>query len=395
MYNFDELIDRKSTPAAKFHSIYLQEIFGTDQLYPFWVADMDFKIPPSIQEAFYHRTDHGVFGYELKSNGCIPAISLWFNDRFHCTLNSDWILFTPTIMSSVALAIDAFTSPTDGIIILPPVYMDFANTIHKTGRRIVEVPLELINLHYEIDFECLERMASIPENTVLLISNPHNPGGRVWTRTELEKIVDICLKHHILLISDEIHADIIFSMGKFTSLLDFPDIHSQLVVCYSPGKVFNIAAVTDSLAIIPEEKKRIEFRTLLQRYNMGRTNAFAQVAMESGFKHSSPWVDALVKYVEKNHDFIAHFLETRMPQIKLVKQEGTFLVWFKVDQLPLQGNDLIRYLAKEARVGLNDGAAFGKAGEGFLRMNIACPLSIIKEAMEGMAQAIGKLNLKK
>jgi cystathionine beta-lyase len=393
MYNFDEHIDRKSTPAAKFHPTYLQEIFGTDQLYPFWVADMDFKIPPSIQEAFYHRTDHGVFGYELKSNECVPSISHWFNDRFHCTLESDWILFTPTIMSSVALAIDTFTAPTAGIIILPPVYMDFANTIQKTGRKTIEVPLELKNLHYEIDFEELEKMASIPENSALLMSNPHNPGGRVWTPTELKKIVDICLKHQVLLISDEIHADIIFSTGKFTSLLDFPEIHSQLVVCYSPGKVFNIASITDSLAIIPDETKREEFRKLQQRYNLGRTNAFAQVAMESGFTHSAPWVDAMVKYVEKNHDFIAHFLESRIPQIQLVKQEGTYLVWFKVDQLPLQGKDLIRYLAKEARVGFNDGAAFGKAGEGFLRMNIACPLSVIEEAMEGMALAIEKLNL--
>lgn len=380
-YSFDEQIDRFSTPAAKFHPGYLKDIFGTDDLYPFWVADMDFKSPPQILEAFSDKIEEGVFGYEYKPETFVPALTNWYKSRFNCEINASWVQFTPTIMSSMAMALDLFTSENDGIIIQPPVYMEFSNTIKKTERLVVTNPLRLVDLHYEIDFEQLEDLAAKESNRAMLFCNPHNPGGRVWTKKEVQKVVDICVKHNILLIADEIHADVIFSNGTFNSLLNFPEIHDQLVVCYSPAKVFNIASITDSLAIIPNKELRDKFNLLRLRYNMGRTYAFTRIAMEIGFTSAHEWVDELNIYIEKNVNYISQFLQNNIPEIELVKQEGTYLVWLKTTNLPIKGNKLVHYIAKEAHIGLNNGIAFGKEGQDFLRMNVACPLEIIKKAM--------------
>lgn len=390
-YNFDEKNDRFSTPSAKFHRGYLKDIFGTDNLYPFWIADEDFKTPPAILKAFSAKIEEGIFGYEYKPETFMPTLKNWYKSRYNCEIEASWAQFTPTIMSSVAMAIDLFTEEGDGIIIQPPVYMEFSNTIKKTNRIIVENPLVLKDLHYEMNLTQLAELAAKDSTKVLMICNPHNPGGRVWTTKELSEIVDICLAHNLLLIADEIHADIIFSNGNFRSLLSFPEIHQQLIVCYSPAKVFNIASITDSIAFIPNNELRDKFNTLRLRYNLGRTYAFSRIAMEVGFRDCSNWVDELNKYVEGNKNYISKYLTENIPKVELVKQEGTYLVWLKVNQLPLRGTQLIQYLGKEAKMGLNKGESFGKEGIGFIRMNIACPLEVIKEAMNNLKKAIIKL----
>ena len=351
-YSFDQKIDRFKTPSAKFHRGYLKDMFGTDDLYPFWVADQDFKTPPAILDAFKTKVDEGIFGYEYKPQTFMPALQNWYKTRFNSELDTSWVQFTPTIMSSMAMALDLFTTKGDGVIIQPPVYMEFASTIKVTERTVVENPLVLNDLHYEINFEELAELASKETTKAMMICNPHNPGGRVWSRRELAQVVDICLAHNILLLADEIHADIVFKPAEFTSLLSFPEIHNQLIVCYSPAKVFNIASVTDSLAIIPNEKLRTQFSKLRLRYNLGRTYAFSRIAMEIGFSECANWVDELNAYVAENVNYISNFLSKNIPQIELVKQEGTYLVWLKVDQLPLHGSKLIKYLGKEAKMGL-------------------------------------------
>jgi bifunctional pyridoxal-dependent enzyme with beta-cystathionase and maltose regulon repressor activities len=273
--------------------------------------------------------------------------------------------------------------------------MEFEHTINRTKRTKVVNPLHLVELHYEMNTGELETLASLNTTKAMMICNPHNPGGRVWTKSELQKVVDICLKHNILLLADEIHADIVFSNGEFTSLLSFPEIHEQLIVCYSPAKVFNIASVTDSLAIIPNKKMRNKFSELRLRYNMGRTYSFSRIAMETGFSESATWVNDLNNYVENNVNYISDFVSSQIPEIDLVKQEGTYLVWLKVDRLPIQGKELIRYLAKEAKIGVNDGANFGISAKGFIRMNVSCPKEIIEEAMKNMKYAIQNLKVQK
>ena len=388
-YSFDEKLDRFKTPSAKFHKGYLNDIFGTVDLYPFWIADQDFKTPPHILEAFHVKINEGLYGYEYKPATFMPALQNWYKTRFRCDLDTTWVQFTPTIMSTMAMALDVFTKEGDGVIIQPPVYMEFESTIKRTNRNIASNPLQLVDLHYEMDFDLLETLAKNDFNKAMMICNPHNPGGRVWTKHELQKVVNVCVENNILLLADEIHADIIFSNAEFTSLLSFPEIRDQLVICYSPAKVFNIPSVTDSLAIIPNEKLRDKFTQLRIRYNLGRTYAFSRIAMETGFTESAKWVDELNNYVEKNVNYISSFLKDNIPEVELVKQEGTYLVWLKVDALPLKGKELIKFLGKEAKMGLNDGAAFGPTGKQFVRMNVSCPLDIIKEAMGNLKSAIG------
>lgn len=386
-YDFDAVHDRFSTPAAKFKKEYLLELFDTEDLYPFWIADQDFKTSPAVMDALIARAQNGIFGYECKTSDFKQEIKNWYHRQYQCTVDTDWMTFTPTIMSSMAMAIDVFTAIGDHIIIQPPVYKEFKNVIEKTGRIACTNSLLLLNNKYQMDFTQLEEISKEPNVTAIMICNPHNPGGRVWTSTELQTLIDIALKNHLLIIADEIHADIVFSGKKFTSLLSFPEIQNQLVVCYSPAKLFNVASISDSLCIIPNKNLRIQFDQLRDRYNMGRTNAFSQVAWSAGFTKSDLWVKELNCYLENNVNYIHQFLKANIADITCVKQDGTYLVWLDVSKLPLQGDDLITFFAKNAQVGLTNGIVFGKEGSSYVRMNISCPLSIIKQSMESIKKA--------
>ncbi len=389
--HFDELNDRFSTYAAKFHPDYLFDIFSTDELYPFWIADQDFKSPPAVINALVHRANNGIYGYEYKPAQFKNIVKKWYWDQFQCVIKEDWMVHTPTIMSSMAMAVDLFTQSSDKVIIQPPVYKEFSNVLNKTERTAITNPLVLKENKYQIDFDQLKELAKKDNVTALMLCNPHNPAGRVWTRQELQQVVNIALENNLLIISDEIHADIVFSNGQFHSLLSFPEIQQQLVVCYSPAKVFNIASISDSLCLIPNRELRMKFDSLRDRYNMGRTNAFSQVAWMAGFSHGASWVKELNQYLERNVTYIHEFVKNQIPEISCVKQEGTYLVWMDVSKLNIQGEELIQYLAKNAQVGLTDGAVFGKEGTHFVRMNISCPFSIIKQAMDSLRDSIHQI----
>lgn len=391
--HFDEPINRFETQAAKFKKEYLIDIFGTTDLYPFWIADQDFKSPPEVLKALHQRVDEGVFGYECRSKDYKNIQVEWFKKQYRCSIKPYWINTTPTIMSSMAMTLDLFTPENGKVIIQPPVYKEFSNTITKTNRKILENPLELVGNYYQMDFDHLNKTLEQGNIDAIIICNPHNPVGRVWNREELQKLVTICQKFEILIISDEIHADIVFKGHKFTSLLAFPEIHNQLVVLYSPSKLFNIASISDSICIIPNAKKRSAFENLQNRYNLGRPNAFTQIATSVGYLSSKNWVQSLNEYLELNVLFISHYIQDHIPQLSLIKQDGTYLVWIDVSALPLHGDQLIKYLAKEAGIGLSDGQLFGSQGKGFVRMNISCPHSVIQQAMKNLAKAVKKMDL--
>ncbi|MFT4754136.1 MAG: cystathionine beta-lyase [Salibacteraceae bacterium] len=390
-HNFDEPNDRFSTPAAKFKSEYLFELFGTDDLYPFWIADQDFKSPPAIVNALQKKATEGIFGYECKADDFKSIQVAWFKKRYKCDLKPDWILATPTIMSSLAMAIDLFTTTTASIIIQPPVYKEFKNTIQKTNRTSLNNPLKLVDLRYTMDFDQLKKITKQPNVEAIIISNPHNPGGRVWEKEELQELVTICYENKILIISDEIHADIVFQGKTFISLLAFPEIHNQLVVLYSPSKLFNIAAITDAMCIIPNLEMNNIFKQLLEKYNLGRPNAFSQVASTVGFTECEDWINDFNTYIESNVNYVSIFLEKHIPQLQLIQQDGTYLIWIDVSYLALQGADLVHYLAKEAKIGVNNGSVFGIEGAGFIRMSIACPIAIVETAMNNLKIAVFKL----
>ncbi len=390
-YNFDELNDRFSTPAAKFKKEYLLELFDTDDLYPFWIADQDFKTSPDIISSLEERARNGIFGYECKSQDFKSIVKAWYSNQYDCKVKPEWMQFTPTIMSSMAMAVDLFTSPKDQVIIQPPVYKEFKNVLHKTDRNIVTNCLQLKGNRYEMNFSELDEISKPKDVTAIMVCNPHNPGGRFWTHSELQKLVDLALKNNLLVISDEIHADVVFSGKKFTSLLSFPEIQNQLVVCYSPAKIFNIASISDSLCIIPNKELRYEFDKLRNRYTMGRTNAFSQVAWTTGFTKGSKWIKELNLYLETNVNYINQFIQDNLPEITCIAQDGTYLVWLDMSKLSIQGDELIKFLAKNAQVGLTNGRAFGVEGESFVRMNISCPLSIIQQSMASIKQALALL----
>ncbi len=389
MSRFDEIIDRALTPATKFNPAALRHFFGTDDLYPFWVADEDFRSPPEVVEALIEKAHFGVFGYEYKPASFMEAFCNWCDTRYGYRPDKNIVQPSPTIMTSMAMMIDLLTHEGDGIIIQPPVYMEFKNTVEKTGRKTVDNPLLVSDTgKYVMDTEELKKLAADPDNKILLLCNPHNPGGRVWSENELARVAAICRENDLFLISDEIHADVILPGHRFTSMMKFEEIHDRLMVCYSPAKVFNVASICDSFALIPDNAKREKFNHLRLRYNLGRTNAFGRVAMQKGFETAGSWVDELNEYIAGNVTFIRTFLEERLPEVKLMEPEGTYLVWLDVSKLPLQGDKLIRHLAKEAKAGLNNGEAFGPAGAGFVRMNIACPRKILEETLPRIEKAV-------
>lgn len=387
-YNFDTPIDRFNSNAAKFKREYLLEIFQTEDLYPFWIADQDLQTSPEIINALVLRSQNGVFGYECRSVDFMSGIVEWYRRRFNCVIQPSWIQFTPTIITSVAMAIDLFTNDQNGVIIQPPVYQEFESVILKTNRTVFRNNLVLKDYHYEIDFDHLEVLCQNENTKALLISNPHNPGGRVWTKVELQKIVDLCIKNNIILISDEIHADVVFKPYTFTSLLDFKEIHHQLIVCYSPSKILNLAGISDSIAIIPNPNLKTEFERLKLRYNLGRSNALTNTAIQTGFQTADEWIDQLNNYIKSNIAYIDEYLHQNIPQVHLVRQEGTYLIWLDVSALPIHGVELIQFLAKHAKIGVNNGDRFGKSGAKFIRMNIACPKSILEEAMKNFKSAV-------
>ncbi|MGB1004654.1 MAG: MalY/PatB family protein [Salibacteraceae bacterium] len=387
---FDHEHNRFNTHAAKFKSEYLLEIFGTTNLYPFWIADQDFKCPPPILHALHNRVDEGIFGYECRADDYKSIQANWYQRRYSCTIKPEWINTIPTIMTGMAMVLDLFTTKTGKVIKQPPVYKEFENTIHKTGRTTVNNPLKIVDLRYEMDLENLEKKVSNNVIEAIIICNPHNPVGRVWTPLELQKIVSICLANNVLVISDEIHADIVFTGSEFTSMLSFPEIHDQLIVLYSPSKLFNIASICDAICIIPNPQKRVQFENLQNRYNLGRPNAFTQVATTVGYSKCDDWINGLNQYLEDNVSLISYYLKNEIPELKLIKQDGTFLIWVDITELKICSTLLIKRLAKEAKIGVSDGMIFGEKGQQFIRMNISCTRKTIQEALTNLKKYVKK-----
>lgn len=387
MSSFSSCPDRFLSPSSKYNRRFLKEIYGTDDLLPLWVADQDFVCPPQILDGFSTKTNFGIFGYEYRAASFHEAVKNWFSRRYKVSIDPEGIQYTPAIMTSIAMALELFTQPGEGIIIQPPVYMEFRNTVEKAGRTVVINPLINKEGRYIMDYGDLEQKASLPYNTAMMLCNPHNPGGRVWSQEELQRVVDICIKYDLLLISDEIHADIVYSNHSFKSLMHFEDIHHNLVVCYSPGKVFNIAGVSDSLALLPNDEMREEFQSLRLKYNLGRTNAFSRLAMEIGFTQCDEWLNELISTLEQNRNMLYAFIRQQTPQIKMMIPEGTYLAWLNISELGMSSREAIRYFAMQG-LGLNAGIDFGDNGEGFVRLNIACPQEILEEAMMRLKPSI-------
>lgn len=390
--SFDQVIDRDQYPTLKWHRPSWEEHFGTDDCLPFWVADMDFAAPPKIIESLQARVEHGIFGYEYKKDSYLEAILRWHEDRHQWTINPAYLEFCPSILNAVAILINQHSEPGDGIIVQPPVFFEFRMVIRSNERRIVKNPLRMIDGRYQMDFADLEKKAKDPRNKLLILCNPHNPVGRVWTREELTRLGEICRGHDVLVISDEIHGDIVYPPHRYTPFASLShELSQNAVACLSPAKTFNISGMVDAMAIIPDEARRVRFHDFAHRYQINKTNVFASAAIEAAYCAGGPWLDDLLGYLQGNVDFLRSFLGRELSQVKLIEPEGTFLAWLDFQALGLEVKELERFLAQKARIALNSGYWFGREGAGYARMNIACPRVVLEDALTRLAQAAGKL----
>lgn len=364
-------IDKKlhELPLTKFNPNTLLSLFGATEITPMWVADMEFEIAKPIQDALMERISSSGFGYEYKPDSYYSAQKRWYEEKYNIELDRKQILNSPSITTTIAVLIENFTEVKDGIIIQPPVFMEFKDVIRKTKRVMVKNPLKLSGGRYEIDFVDLEKKARTAKNKILILCNPHNPVGRVWTTHELERVITICQENNLLLISDEIHKDIILFDNKFNSLLKFEGILPKMIVCTSEAKSFNLCGISDSLAIIPDEEIRGSVSATFKKYNLGRTNALTRVALEAAYQNGDDWLKEAVAQIEKNVETIGE--ELRDSRIKLIQPEGTYQVWLDFRGIYEDSKVMFQHLTAQSGVGMNAGHWFGREGALFMRMNIA------------------------
>lgn len=386
--NFDKTTDRTTYPSVKWQADSLQEHFGNPNALPFWVADMDFPAPTAVIDSLRQRVEHGIYGYESKPHSYNAAIINWYKKRHSWTINREHIEDTPSVLSAISVLISQHTEKGDGIIIQPPVFFEFRQVIRNNKRRLVKNGLIFENGRYTIDFDDLATKAADPRNKILILCNPHNPVGRAWTHDELRKIGDICLQNDVLIIADEIHGDITYAPHRYTPIASLSDAVAQITfTCLSPAKTFNIAGMVDALVVIADDVHRTQFRTFAHRYQINKTNVFTMAAVEAAYTHGEAWLDELLVYLQGNVTFVRDYLRENMPQITLVEPEGTFLLWLNFNGLEMDVKALQSFLAEEAGIAVNPGYWFGREGAGFARMGIACPRSVLAQAMERLQVA--------
>jgi cystathionine beta-lyase len=387
--DFDQIVDRSEYPTLKWSKSLLTEHFGNDGALPFWVADMDFRAPDAVIDSLLKRAEHGVFGYEYKKDSYFDALVNWYENRHQWLIDLNHIEFCASVLNGVSILINQHSDAGDGIIIQPPVFFEFRSVIRSNHRRIVKNPLKVVDGRYQMDFEDLEEKAANPKTRILIICNPHNPVGRVWTGDELAQAGEICRRHNVLIISDEIHGDIVYKPHQYTPFASISDELAQIsVTCLSPAKTFNIAGVIDAMAIIANEQCREQFHDFAHRYQINKTNVFASAAIEAAHSQSGEWLDELLTYLQLNIDFLQSYLHENLPRVKLIEPEGTYLVWLDFGELGLDAKELEKFLAQKAGLALNPGYWFGREGAGYARMNIACPRSFLQEALSRLANAV-------
>jgi cystathionine beta-lyase len=382
---FDEEIDRRQVAALKVHPM----VVGKDglELFAGGVADMDFKAPPVVLEAMAKRLQHGVFGYEAVGDGLFPALVKWQADRHGWQLDKSHILRAPNVLNILAIAASLFSQPGDGVIVQPPVFFDFFDVLRENHRTVVENRLKLVDGRYEMDFDDLEHKASDRANKMIYLCNPHNPVGRVWTGRELTRLGDICARHNVLVVSDEIHGDIVFDGHKFTPFAALGDDYADnCISCLSPAKSFNIAACCSAFSIIANEDRRRAFGVENSRLTVNKNNAFANAAMQAAYADGAGWLDEVVEYLAGNVDVVRGYLAD-LPDVDMIEPEGTFLLWLDFRKTGLGPKDLTKFLRQKAGWAVTRGHSFGRQGEGFARLNIATPRARLEQAMQTLAGA--------
>ena len=385
-YNFDELIDRRNTGAVK--TDLCKKMFGTDDLIPIWVADMDFRTPDFIIDAINNRCKHPILGYTVPDEEYFNSIIRWIDARHGWKLERSWLGFLPGIVPGLAFAVNALTQTGDQIIIQPPVYPPFIHVPSKNDRELIYNPLKVVDGRFEMDLEDLEY--KITDRTrMFILCNPHNPGGRTWDADTLIKVAEICHKHGVLVVSDEIHSDMALPGNVHTPFASVSELAEQNSITYmAPSKTFNMAGLVSSSYIIPNSEIRKKFSDFMDNSELANGNIFAYVAAQAAYENGTEWLTEMIRYIQGNVDYIVEFLGKNIPQIKPMIPQASFLIWLDCAGLEMNSHQLQEFMVKEARLGLNKGTTFGPGGEQHLRLNIGCSREVLKQAMEQLKSAI-------
>ncbi|MBS2212241.1 PatB family C-S lyase [Carboxylicivirga mesophila] len=386
MYDFDKLIERSGTNAYKLDL--RQRYFGTDDVIPLWVADMDFAAPEAVQQAIQERAKHEIYGYTIRKEEFTGAIVDWCQYKHNWVIKNDWIEYSPGVVPALVFSVLAFSEIGDGVIINTPVYPPFYSVVADNKRKILANGLVNVDGKYEIDFELLEKQASLSDTKIFILCSPHNPVGRVWTKEELLRVHEICSKHNVLVLADEIHADLTLFGHEHTPFASLNEEAAMNCISFmAPSKTFNIAGFSTSYVITANPKLLKAYRDTQNRLQLHMGHLFSGVALCSAYNHGRDWLEALKAYLERNILFVEDFLKEKLPEISFYRPEATYLIWMSFKAWNKSQKEIKDFLVKEAKVGLNDGVSFGKDGEGFMRMNIASPRSVLEQALNQIYEA--------
>ncbi len=401
--NLDTIVDRENTGSIKHKTIKKDGIYsqtdladakyGEDRVLQLWVADMDFPVAQPILDALHAKVDETVFGYYTPEQSFFESVVNWCGRRYNWEIDKDWIKLSPGVVPALYIMMPQYTKPGDKVIVQRPIYPPFVGSIEAAGCEVVSNDLvyDAATNRYEMDFDDLEAKASDPDCTAAILCSPHNPVGRVWTREELVRFADICLRNNVLIISDEIHCDLIYDDHKFVAMASISEeIADRTITCMASSKTFNLASLKNSQIIISNEELRQKFADAIANLGLHGSNGFGPVATEAAYNHGEEWLDNVLKYIQENYIFVRDYFAEHIPQLNIVKPEGTYLLWVDFSGLGLSQTELVDKLLGDAKVHFNDGVSFGpETGKGFMRINIASSRPLLKQALDRMAKALG------
>ncbi len=386
--NFDKIIDRRNTRCLKY-DFAVERNMPADVL-PLWVADMDFETSSYIEDAIIERAKHAIYGYSEVKTPYFDILKKWMQKHHDWDIQRKWLVKTPGVVFALAMAVKAYTEPGDAVLIQQPVYYPFSEVIKDNGRNVVSNTLYLgEDNRYHIDFEDFEQKIVDHKIKLFLLCNPHNPVGRVWTKEELTRLGDICVKHNVTVVSDEIHEDFVFK-GKHQVFANIKKEYEEITVtCTAPSKTFNIASLMISNILIPNPELKRKFKHQMDAAGISQLNVLGLVACEAAYEHGEEWYQEMKAYVKENIEFVKQYVEEQLPGVNMVEHEGTYLVWLDFRGTGLSVEELDDKIINQAKLWLDSGKIFGSCGEGFQRINVACPRKVLEEAMERIKNAVG------
>ena len=385
-WNFDEVLERSGTDSVQYDL--RKMLFGREDVLPMWVADMDFRTPAFIMEAIRKRADHEILGYSIRNDAYHQALMDWVEERHQWKIEKDWILFSPGVVPALSMLVMALTDPGDKVIVQPPVDFPFFSSVKQNKRRLVRNPLIRKENQYVMDLDQL-RTAIDDKTRMLFLCHPHNPVGRAWTEKELRDLAGICLEKNIIMVSDEIHCDLVLPGHTHIPLASLSEeIAAQTITCMAPSKTFNLAGLATSHVIISDEKRRTRFNAVLEQVHVGMGNIFGAVAAEAAYRFGNEWREQMLHYVQENVDYLDAYMKTHIPEIRMVRPEATYMAWLDCREMGMEDQALKDFMIHKAGLGLNDGPMFGEGGSGYQRINLACPRSKVIKAAHQLREAI-------